>query len=190
MEHPSLKNPKTSFEKTVANFAKRLREIHDEEVAQHIKLGIDVSNCYENGLEKADPKDIAEIEKRWKLPEKYLWFLKNFSPKEVYLEGGDFMNGLMPYGADLLIKRQEGYAWSYDKEEIFEDWPKNLLVIGDDSADPYCLDLDAIEDGDAPVLMAYHGTGSWDFEPFADSFEEFLQILTELEINDEEDDDF
>lgn len=187
-EHQSLKNPKTPFEVIVANFAKKLSETRNECVEKHKAMGFDDSNCYENKLVLANPNDIIEIEKRWTLPEKYLTFLKNYSPKDVYLEGGDFADGLSLYGADTLIERQQGYAW--DNNGVDEEWPKNLVVIGDDGADPYCIDLDAIENGDAPVLMAFHGTGSWDFEHYADSFEEFLQILTELEPIPDDDEDF
>lgn len=40
---------------------------------------------------------------------------------------------------------------------------------------PFVLDLAATENGDAPVLTARHGQGSWKVRKAAESFLEFLQ---------------
>lgn len=177
-----------TFDKTISDFAKRLSNIRevDAEFDKSIGVNPELHGSYINELEKGDPSAIAEIEKHWKLPSKYLKFLKDYSPKDIHLIGVDFMNDLNLYGASELIEKQIGYAWDED-HQIFEEWPENLVVIGDDGADPYCLDLDAIENGDAPILRALHGEGTWDFEQYADSFEHFLHKLTNMKHFEEDD---
>ena len=78
------------------------------------------------------------------------------------------------YGANGLIKSQEGYANNPVEKKIIEDWDPNMVVIADSDADPYCIDISR---SDSPVLYAMHGMDEWDFEECFDSLEEFFEAL-------------
>ena len=108
----------------------------------------------------------------------YLDFLARFSPLRVLIEDSDiFEQDFFLFGAADLIAEQDGYSESTDTKTRLEDWPPYLVVIGSDAGDPYVLDLSRSDGNDAPILMAWHGRGSWDFELVANSFVEFLELL-------------
>ncbi|MEO8762999.1 MAG: SMI1/KNR4 family protein [Ginsengibacter sp.] len=167
--HPSIANPKTSFEKLISNLDKKLEKLRSENQ--------DESNP-SNWLIVAGESDMIEIEKKWQLPGTYLLFLKNYSPLEVNIDGRKFVNGLSLYGAGNLIVAQSGYSYNTETQNKMNDWPINLVVIGDDGGDPFCIDIDATKDGDAPIYKSMHGQGAWKFEKFSDSFTKFLKALT------------
>ena len=166
--HASLAAPQSALEKAAARLEKTLavRRRREQDLAQP-----------SNWLTIADQADLAQISERWTLPAQYQRFLADFSPIRVVIEGGDHGQGLNLYGAGELVKAQHGYGWNPVAQASIADWPANLLVIADEGADPYCIDLAAISDGDAPVYMAEHGTGAWHFERHADSFVTFLQEI-------------
>ncbi|MBC9935003.1 SMI1/KNR4 family protein [Chitinophaga qingshengii] len=166
--HPSLQHPGNDFEKLIAKLDKQLEKKR--------RKNKDLANPH-SWLVMADEKDIADIRHRWALPNLYETFLRYYSPLKVTFTGADFVEGLYLYGAHELVARQAGYAYNGVTGELVADWPGNMLVIGDDGADPYCLDLSAIHDGDAPVYTAEHGQGQWDFELYAESFTGFLQKM-------------
>ena len=57
-----------------------------------------------------------------------------------------------------------------------EGWSGDWLLIGDEGGDPLIIDL--AHEGEAhPVLRAYHGAGTWDFGPIADSLAQFMLLL-------------
>ena len=85
--------------------------------------------------------------------------------------------GLQLFGAAELIEAQDGYAFDPVKKRPLRDWPADYVVIASPGGDPFVLDLSSSNGEDAPVLTAEHGTGEWDFEPFAESFEKFLKTL-------------
>ncbi|NML40194.1 SMI1/KNR4 family protein [Chitinophaga sp. G-6-1-13] len=159
--HPSLLHPGNDFEKLMAKLDKLLEKKR--------RKNKDHANP-SDWLVVADEKDMTYIRGRWALPEVYATFLQYYSPLKVTLTGPDFVEGLSLYGARELAERQGGYAYNAVTEENLADWPPYLLVIGDDGADPYCLDLSAAKDGDAPVYTAAHGQGTWDFELYAENF--------------------
>lgn len=166
--HPNLKNPKTELEKAVA----KLDALLDKERKSNQDL-----SAPSNWLAIADENKIAEIEKKWILPENYLLFLKNFSPLNVFIDDDEkFFQGLFLYGADDLIKNQNGYSFNPVTGEIIKDWPSNYVVIADAGADPYCID---ITNNDAPVYTSFHGVGKWEFEKYTDSFIDFLKEIVE-----------
>lgn len=167
--HPALKNPVSDFEKIASNLDKKLEKLRNEQQ--------DLSNP-SNWLVIADDRDITEIQQRWTLPEKYMVFLKNFSPLGVNIYNKKFVNSLSLYGADYLIEGQSGYSFNAVEENKLIDWPTNLVVIGDDGGDPYCIDINAAKDGDAPIYTSMHGQGVWEFEKAFDSFSKFLKVLT------------
>jgi len=117
---------------------------------------------------------INAVKEKWNLPAGYLEFLEKSPPKGVDIEGDQFVNWLHVYGVSELIKNQQGYSFNPETKKPIEDWPKDYVVIADDGADPYVLDLSKSDGKDAPVLFAYHGEGAWDFREFSGSFEEFL----------------
>lgn len=166
--HPSLLHPGNDFEKLMAKLDKQLEKKR--------RKNKDHANP-SDWLVMADEKDISYIRDRWALPEVYATFLQYYSPLKVTLVGPDFVEGLFLYGAHELAERQGGYAYNTVTGENLADWPSHLLVIGDDGADPYCLDLSAVKDGDAPVYTAEHGQGKWAFELYAESF---TALITKL----------
>ena len=169
--HPTLKNPQSELEKAVAKL--------DKELECERKRRQDLSNP-SNWLAIADSAKIDEIERKWKLPEIYLTFLKYYSPIDVFIDNGKFFQGLNLYGANELIESQGGYSFNSLTGEVIEDWPLNFVVIADAGADPYCIDIGNIKDNDAPIYTSWHGEGEWEFEKYADSFIEFLKdIITE-----------
>jgi hypothetical protein len=132
-------------------------------------------------LVPASERNMFPVNERWKLPSFYREFLTRFSPLRVRIDGEEFYNGgLYLYGADELVERQLGYAWSSDPAHRLPDWPVGYVVVADHAGDPFVLDLTRSNRADAPVLTAEHGTGRWDFEEVAPSFEAFLMQVTEM----------
>ncbi|WP_409415893.1 SMI1/KNR4 family protein [Flavobacterium sp. PS2] len=168
--HPTLKNPKTELEKAVSKLDDKLKIERDKQQ--------DLSNP-SNWLAIAAENKIAEIEKKWKLPENYLLFLKSYSPIRVFIDDEKFFQGLNLYGADDLIKSQNGYSFNSITNEILEDWPSNYIVIADAGADPYCIDITNITNNDAPIYTSMHGNGKWEFEKYSDSFIDFIKDIVE-----------
>jgi SMI1 / KNR4 family (SUKH-1) len=170
--HPSLLSPKTEFEKIVAQF--------DDCLAKERKSKQDKANP-SDWLVILDADDLAAIEKRWTLPSVYLDFLTRFSPLKVYIASDQYFQGLHLHGAADLIAAQIGYASNGNTGEVIAQWPKNYVVIANAGGDPYCLDLERISGGDAPVYYAQPpGGGQWHFNLCRDSFTEFLKELAQL----------
>ena len=163
--HASLANPVSVLEKAAARLEKRLAKERqqDQDLARP-----------SNWLVVASVADLAAIDRRWALPAIYRDFLARFSPLRVYIDSEDYFQGLNLYGASDLVKAQHGYAFNPVSNESIADWPVHYVVIADAGADPYCLDLADISNGDAPVYTAGHGRGAWEFERHADSFVAFL----------------
>ena len=166
--HSTLQKPKTELEKVVSLLDKKLQIYREKQQ--------DLSNP-SNWLVVADHDKISEIEKRWKLPDHYLTFLKYYSPVRVCIENDAFVQGLNVYGADKLIEYQAGYAYNSLTEEIIEDWPPNFVVIADSGGDPYCIDIGNITDNDSPIYTSMHGGAKWEFEKYADTFVDFLKDI-------------
>ena len=166
--HASLEDPRTPLEKAAAMLEKKLaaRRKKEQDLAQP-----------SNWLTIASAADMAGIAQRWALPEHYRRFLACHSPLRVFIDSQQHFQGLRLYGAAGLVKAQHGYAWNPVSGEAIADWPEQYLVIADAGADPYCLDLGAVADGDAPVYHAEHGMGAWCFERHADSFIDFLNEI-------------
>ena len=95
------------------------------------------------------------------------------------VEDEDRIGAIGLYGASCLLDHQAGYSWNPVENTRIDDWPDGLVVIGDDNADPFALDLNRSDGQDAPVLWAMHGMGSWDFEEHSPSFEDFLRYLAD-----------
>ena len=166
--HASLAAPRTPLEKAAARLDRKLatRRRREQDLAQP-----------SNWLAIASAADMTQINARWTLPEQYQRFLACYSPLRVHIAHADYFQGLHLYGAAELIKAQHCYAWNPVTQESIGGWPEGYLVIADAGADPYCLDLHAIADGDAPVYTAAHGAGAWQFARHADSFVAFLQDI-------------
>ena len=167
--HNSLENPKSELEKVVAKLDKNLEKERNK---------VQDLSTPTNWLVIADETDILSIQTKWKLPENYLLFLKNYSPLRVLIENKKFFQGLNLYGASELIERQGGYSFNPITCEIIEDWPKNFVVIADAGADPYCIDINNIKGNDAPIYKSMHGEGDWKFKLYADSFLTFLNKIS------------
>jgi len=166
--HPSLAKPASALEKAAALLEQRLAKERqqDQDLARP-----------SNWLVVADVADLAAIDQRWPLPAIYRDFLARFSPLRVYIDSEDYFQGLNLYGASDLIKAQHGYSYNPVDQEVIAGWPAHYVVIADAGADPYCLDLSAIDNGDAPVYTAEHGAGAWEFTRHADSFVDFVEEI-------------
>jgi hypothetical protein len=165
--HAALQNPATKLEKAVSKLDKKLTSQRKQQ---------DLSSP-SNWLAIADSAKIDEISTKWKLPATYLTFLKNFSPINVFIDSDNFIQGLSLYGADELIENQAGYSFNALTGKNVDDWPANFIVIADDGADPFCIDIGNIKDNDAPIYTSEHGTGAWKFKKYANTFIDFLRTI-------------
>ncbi|MBQ1734100.1 MAG: SMI1/KNR4 family protein, partial [Lachnospiraceae bacterium] len=124
-----------------------------------------------------DESVIEEIRRRWNLPQSYLDYLRTH-PKSMSVEAEDEETleriEISVYGANDLIRCQDGYSYNPVEKCVIEDWDNKLIVIADADADPFCLDITA---ANSPVYYAMHGMDEWDFDVFSESFEEFLEFL-------------
>jgi len=166
--HSALDFPETRFEELVARLDRKLAKSREEnqDLAEPT-----------NWLTPASPHDLEQITERWRLPAVYLDFVTRFSPLRVIINSDIFVQTFVLFGAADLIEGQDGYSESSALKRRLEEWPPHLLVIGSDAGDPYVLDLSRSNGEDGPVLTAWHGTGSWDFQPVADSFMAFIELL-------------
>ncbi|MGK5026244.1 SMI1/KNR4 family protein [Janthinobacterium sp. RB2R34] len=166
--HPSLAKPQSPLDRAAAKLEKKLAfaRKQDQDLARPA-----------NWLVIAGGADLAAIDERWTLPSQYRDFLERFSPLRVYIESEDYFQGLNLYGAAELLKAQHGYSCNPIDQQAITGWPAHYVVIADAGADPYCLDLSAVTDGDAPIYTAEHGRGAWQFERHADSFVAFLEEI-------------
>ena len=167
--HRTLDKPKTSLDRIASRLDKRLAKKRSERQ--------DLADPT-NWLAVADDSDVDQITKRWKLPSVYLDFLTRFSPVKVSIDSRRFWNGgLQLFGAGELIDAQEGYAFDPVKKKKLRGWPKDYVVIASHGGDPFVLDLSSSDGKEAPVLTAEHGTGKWNFDEVAATFEAFLRSL-------------
>lgn len=124
-----------------------------------------------------DDSVMKAIEQKWNLPQIYLDYLKSHPESQELETEDDETEEMIPvtlYGANDLIKRQEGYSYNPVEKKIIEDWDPNLVVIADSDADPYCID---ISQNNSPVFFAMHGMDEWDFDKYCVSLEIFLECL-------------
>jgi hypothetical protein len=164
--HPALQRPVTKLEQIAARLEQKLK--------QRRNISQDLSNPADWLIIAAD-SDIKAIDDKWRLPETYRTFLTNFSPLNVFIDGGEaFPSGLDLYGAAELPARQSGYAYNTVKQEKIADWPAHLIVIADAGGDPFCIDLNSEE---GAIYTSMHGTGSWKFDLYAACFEDFLETV-------------
>ncbi|WP_426073669.1 SMI1/KNR4 family protein [Janthinobacterium sp. DSP2-3-3] len=170
--HAALDDPHTPLEKAAARLEKKLAARRKKEQEQEQDLAQP-----SNWLAIASADDMAGIAQRWTLPEHYRRFLACHSPLRVFIDSPQYFQGLSLYGAAELAKAQHGYAWNPVNGATIAGWPEQYLVIADAGADPYCLDLGDVTDGDAPVYHAEHGMGAWRFERHADGFIDFLNEI-------------
>ena len=126
---------------------------------------------------KTDDSVMELIKQKWNLPQKYLDYLKTHPESQELEIIDDETEEMIPitlYGANDLIKRQDGYAYNPIEKTIIEDWDPNLVVIADSDADPYCID---ISHNNSPVLFAMHGMDEWCFDEYCVSLEIFFELL-------------
>jgi len=160
-----LQNPQTDLEKVMAKIEQILAKERD---FWHVK-----SYQYNRAILEVPEKQVIEkIKERWELPVAYLTYLEKYSPANEV-----FVKNINLYGANVLIERQCGYAFDSPDEELFAEWNADWVVIGDEDADPYILDLSKSDGNEAPIYKAPHGAGEWKLHKVADSFQEFLEKL-------------
>ncbi len=164
--HPDLLRPKTELDRA----AQALERVLASQLAQQRER-----SPTRGRLLPSDPKTIETILGRWKLPAIYVRFLKKYSPNSVLISLKRQVEDLQLFGAAELEEAQHGYSFNPIKNEVIAIWPKHYVVIAEMAGDPFVLDLSAAEKGDAPVLTAKHGQGSWKFREVAGTFLEFLE---------------
>lgn len=128
---------------------------------------------------KTQDNVMAKIKEKWNLPQGYLDYLTDHPESQsIEIEDEETLNRIYItlYGANDLISCQDGYSYNPVEKKPIEDWDKNLVVIADTEADPFCID---ISQENSPVLYAMHGMDEWDFDDYSDSLEEFLELLLE-----------
>lgn len=129
------------------------------------------------GIATTDSAVIEEIQQRWNLPQFYLEYLRAHPKSQsVEIEDEESLERveITIYGANDLIRCQDGYSYNPVEKCNIEDWDENYIVIADAEADPFCLDISA---GNSPVYFAMHGMDEWDFDVYSKSFREFLERL-------------
>jgi cell wall assembly regulator SMI1 len=80
-------------------------------------------------------------------------------------------NPIELYSTAQLGPRQIGYSHTISGE-VIEGWSTSWLLVADEGADPFVIDLDP--DAGAKVSRALHGMGDWEFHPEADSMGQFV----------------
>ena len=121
---------------------------------------------------------IKEICSRWRLPENYIEFL-NKHKDNLYVNMNDeedcsCENEIEIYGAKGLIVGQHGYSYNPVEKAVIEDWNPHYIVIANENADPYCIDV-TMEN--SPVYYAVHGSDAWEFSKEFESLEDFWGLL-------------
>jgi hypothetical protein len=82
-------------------------------------------------------------------------------------------------------KEQVGYSIDREGNSLITNeegsWQANWQVIGfhENSGDPYFIDISS---KDYPAYTSIHGEGAWDQTMIADSYLNFIEISTELQV--------
>jgi len=124
-------------------------------------------------ITEAEEQAIQVVTEQWRLPNEYVYFLKQYVPEMVSWSTDEYIN-LDIYGAKDLQQGQLGYNFNPVTNEVITDWPNDYLVIASDEGDPYCINLLR---GDTVIYTAEHGTGTWDFSIAYDNLVEFLHSV-------------
>jgi hypothetical protein len=77
--------------------------------------------------------------------------------------------------ADALLDAQRGYRWVGRDSVPDAAWRNSWIVIAQHSGDPFIADCTS---PGTPVLIAPHGTGSWEPVRVAPSLTSFFAVLT------------
>lgn len=126
-----------------------------------------------NWLIKAEQSDLEQIMEKWSLPPVYLDFLEKASPLRADIKIRGY-GAVTVYGAQNLIRGQDGYSYNPCSDEKIEDWNPDYVVIAQRSGDPFCIDL---QREDTSVYFALHGEGTWAFDTAFESFIDFLKAM-------------
>lgn len=68
-----------------------------------------------------------------------------------------------------LWKLQAGYRWDASNGQRVADWQEQWLVIADQNADPFILDMET-----GRILFALHGAGAWNADELAPDLTTFV----------------
>jgi len=75
------------------------------------------------------------------------------------------------YNLEDLVARQVGYRSDTRSGHKSSDWDENMWVLGDWSANPYCINRDG------SIWFAFHGRGKWSYVPIANDISIFFSVL-------------
>ncbi len=138
--------------------------------------------------EAATPPTIAPVPaatldaavKRYQLPPIYRAFLEALGSEGITIFPGPFQQLEIATAAEL-DQAQVGFRGAKIGDESFvapHGWRRSWIVLATDNGDPYFVDTTKMRpDGEGPIWMAMHGTGTWGPHLVASSFSQFLRIL-------------
>lgn len=112
---------------------------------------------------------IDDIISRWKLPKDYMEFLQA-NADSLFFDTEDY-GELEIFGAQTLIRGQDGYSYNPVTKEPIDDWNPDMVVIASAWGDAFCIDLSK---ENSPVYFSFHGEGEWDFSEEYESIRIFL----------------
>ncbi|WP_315113102.1 hypothetical protein [Clostridium intestinale] len=115
-----------------------------------------------------------------KIPENFIRLVQDNSKLNVSLGYDD----IYLFKVDNIEKEQVGYSIDRDGNSLILNeegsWKANWLIIGfnENSGDSYFIDTSS---NDYPLYISMHGEGAWNPTMIADSYMNFIDILTELQ---------
>ena len=77
------------------------------------------------------------------------------------------------YDVEEIPLRQAGYRTEAKTGTVSPDWPKELYVLAEASANPFAID------SRGAIRFARHGMGGWRFEQVAPDLSTFLDVIAE-----------
>ena len=105
-------------------------------------------------------------------------FLQALGKQSISLLPGPFQE-LVVYAAPEIEQAQVGFRGMRPGDDSFvapHGWRRTWIVIAYDNGDPYFIDTaKPLPDGECPIWMAMHGTGTWEPRLVASSLAQFLQ---------------
>jgi len=134
-----------------------------------------IKSFYTEELHFNGDKEILQSlqeEKNIEFPKEFQEYINEFLPSE-YIDSSTIGNPIDFCTKDQLSWKMDGYNYNSVENNPIEDWDENWFIFANEGADPYIIKLDEKEEF-SKVYKAYHGEGSWDFFPVADSIGEFL----------------
>jgi hypothetical protein len=98
---------------------------------------------------------LADWKGEFALPASVEHFYRDVGPVDVTIQG--YGNPYFLPALSGLWEFQAGYRWRGGTRERINDWDDDWLVVADEGGDPFIVSRSS-----GCVLLAQHGTGTWD----------------------------